>query len=120
MFTLSAFADEISADPQEQVDVLLATGVRHIEFRSILKTNVLALSDHPRDYANAPSSSPRDRSILQLADLLWQDRASDTGTSTKGDSSRFGESILDPMDRLHDLRNGSSGGAGSGRQEELS
>jgi sugar phosphate isomerase/epimerase len=49
MFTLSAFADEISADPQEQVDVLLASGVRHIEFRSILKTNVLALSDHQID-----------------------------------------------------------------------
>src|SRR6476469_9814210 len=46
MFTLSAFADEISPDPKEQLDVLLASGVRHIEFRSILKTNVLALSDH--------------------------------------------------------------------------
>ena len=45
MFTLSAFADEISPDPQEQVNVLLASGVRYIEFRSILKTNVLALTD---------------------------------------------------------------------------
>jgi 3-dehydroshikimate dehydratase len=45
MFTLSAFADEISPDPQEQIDVLKACGVRHIEFRSILKTNVLDLSD---------------------------------------------------------------------------
>jgi sugar phosphate isomerase/epimerase len=45
MFTLSAFADEISPDPQEQVDVLKACGLRHIEFRSILGTNVLSLTD---------------------------------------------------------------------------
>jgi len=45
MFTLSAFADEISPDPQVQIDVLKACNVRHIEFRSILSTNVLALSD---------------------------------------------------------------------------
>lgn len=45
MFTLSAFADEISPDPREQVAVLKACGVRHIEFRSIHKTNVLALTD---------------------------------------------------------------------------
>jgi 3-dehydroshikimate dehydratase len=45
MFTLSAFADEISPDPREQIAVLRSCGVRHIEFRSIFKTNVLALSD---------------------------------------------------------------------------
>ena len=45
MFILSAFADEISPDPREQVAVLKGCGVRHIEFRSIHKTNVLALSD---------------------------------------------------------------------------
>src|SRR4051812_38266000 len=45
MFILSAFADEISPDPQEQVDVLARCGVRHIELRSILKTNVLDLTD---------------------------------------------------------------------------
>jgi sugar phosphate isomerase/epimerase len=45
MFTLSAFADEISPDPQEQIDVLTRCGVRHIELRSIHKTNVLDLSD---------------------------------------------------------------------------
>jgi 3-dehydroshikimate dehydratase len=45
MFTLSAFADEISADPREQVDVLERCGIRHIELRSILKTNVLDLTD---------------------------------------------------------------------------
>jgi 3-dehydroshikimate dehydratase len=45
MFTLSAFADEISTDPQEQIDVLSRCGVRHIELRSIHKTNVLDLTD---------------------------------------------------------------------------
>jgi sugar phosphate isomerase/epimerase len=45
MFTLSAFADEISPDPRQQIDVLRSCGVRHIEFRSILGTNVLSLSD---------------------------------------------------------------------------
>lgn len=45
MFTLSAFADEISPDPREQVAVLKACRVRFIEFRSIHKTNVLALTD---------------------------------------------------------------------------
>ena len=45
MFFISAFADEISPEPQEQIDVLKSCGVRYIEFRSIHKTNVLALSD---------------------------------------------------------------------------
>jgi sugar phosphate isomerase/epimerase len=45
MFTLSAFADEIDPDPQTQIDVLKPCGIRHIELRSILKTNVLDLSD---------------------------------------------------------------------------
>jgi len=45
MFTLSAFADEISPDPREQIAILKACRVRFIEFRSIHKTNVLALAD---------------------------------------------------------------------------
>ena len=45
MFTISAFADEISPDPQVQIDVLKSCGVKFIEFRSIHGTNVLALSD---------------------------------------------------------------------------
>jgi sugar phosphate isomerase/epimerase len=49
MFTLSAFADEIGPDPQQQVDVLLSCGVRHIEFRSIHGTNVLSLTDRQVD-----------------------------------------------------------------------
>lgn len=45
MFTLSAFADEIDPDPVQQVDLLDRCGVRHIELRSIHKTNVLSLTD---------------------------------------------------------------------------
>ncbi|AWM39382.1 3-dehydroshikimate dehydratase [Gemmata obscuriglobus] len=45
MFTLSAFADEISHDPREQIAVLKACRIRFIEFRSIYKTNVLGLTD---------------------------------------------------------------------------
>lgn len=44
-FTLSAFADEISPDPKEQLDVLEKCGIKHIELRSIFKTNVLDLTD---------------------------------------------------------------------------
>src|SRR5262245_41560907 len=45
MFTLSAFADEISPDPGKQLDVLESCGVRHVEFRWSLGPNVFALSD---------------------------------------------------------------------------
>jgi sugar phosphate isomerase/epimerase len=45
MFTLSAFADEIDPNPEIQVRVLEQCGIRHIELRSILKTNVLDLTD---------------------------------------------------------------------------
>jgi sugar phosphate isomerase/epimerase len=44
MIRLSAFADEISPEPAEQLDVLDRHGIKHIEFRSIHKTNVLDLS----------------------------------------------------------------------------
>src|SRR3990172_10479908 len=51
MITLSAFADEISDRPEEQVDVLAANRVRYIEFRAIHGTNVLDLSDEQlRDF----------------------------------------------------------------------
>ncbi len=45
MIRLSAFADEISRDPVEQLDVLEQHGIRHIEFRSIHGVNVLDLND---------------------------------------------------------------------------
>lgn len=45
MIRLSAFADEISRDPAEQLDVLDSHGIRHIEFRAIHGVNVLDLTD---------------------------------------------------------------------------
>lgn len=45
MFILSAFSDEISPDPREQLAVLRRCGIRFIEFRSIHKTNVMKLSE---------------------------------------------------------------------------
>lgn len=44
MILMSAFADEISPDPLEQIEVLTKHGIRHIEFRSIHGTNVLDLT----------------------------------------------------------------------------
>jgi sugar phosphate isomerase/epimerase len=43
MVRLSAFADEISQNPVEQVDVLAHHGIKFIEFRAIHGTNVLDL-----------------------------------------------------------------------------
>lgn len=43
MIRLSAFADEISPDPVEQIAVLRRNGIAHIEFRSIDGLNVLDL-----------------------------------------------------------------------------
>jgi sugar phosphate isomerase/epimerase len=45
MFHLSAFADEISPNPEEQVDMLRRCSIRHLELRSVDKTNVLDLTD---------------------------------------------------------------------------
>jgi sugar phosphate isomerase/epimerase len=45
MFVLSAFADEISPDPEVQIAVLKACDVHFIELRSINETNVLDLTD---------------------------------------------------------------------------
>ena len=45
MVILSAFADEISPDLNEQLDVMEAEGIRHIELRSAWKTGVLRLSE---------------------------------------------------------------------------
>ncbi len=44
MIRLSAFADEIAADPLEQFECLDPLGIRHIEFRAAWGTNVMDLS----------------------------------------------------------------------------
>ena len=48
MPTLSAFADEISPDPQVQMDTLEANGIRHIELRGAWDTNVMKFSKEQR------------------------------------------------------------------------
>ena len=45
MIRLSAFADEISPDPAEQIAVLRAEGIRHIDLRGAWGVNVLDLHD---------------------------------------------------------------------------
>jgi 3-dehydroshikimate dehydratase len=45
MIRLSAFADEIASEPQEQLDVLLAEGLSALDLRSAWGTNVLDLTD---------------------------------------------------------------------------
>ena len=45
MFTLSAFADEISPDLTEQLDVLESEGIRYLELRGVWGKGVLELDD---------------------------------------------------------------------------
>jgi sugar phosphate isomerase/epimerase len=49
MIRLSAFADEISQVPADQLDVLDRHGIHHVEFRAIHGTNVLDLSPTQHD-----------------------------------------------------------------------
>jgi sugar phosphate isomerase/epimerase len=46
---LSAFADEISPDLQQQIEVLRQEGIRHLELRSMWDRNVLDLTDAELD-----------------------------------------------------------------------
>ena len=45
MAIISAFADEIDADPKVQMDTLAAHGVKHIDLRGAWDANVMRLSD---------------------------------------------------------------------------
>jgi sugar phosphate isomerase/epimerase len=45
MVTISAFADEISPDPDEQIAALSSEGIKHLELRGAWNTNVLDLDD---------------------------------------------------------------------------
>lgn len=49
MMRLSAFADEISPDLDEQLEVLSSHGISHIDLRSVWSTNVLDLSPDQLD-----------------------------------------------------------------------
>jgi sugar phosphate isomerase/epimerase len=53
MWTLSGFADEISADLDDQCRVLRELGIGYVEFRSAWNTNVLDLDDDQVDRAAA-------------------------------------------------------------------
>ena len=44
-FILSAFADEAGSSPEEQIEALLANGIRYIEPRSFWKKGILKLTD---------------------------------------------------------------------------
>lgn len=45
MITLTGFADEVSFDLGEQIELLTALGIRHVEFRSAWRTKVLDLTE---------------------------------------------------------------------------
>jgi len=49
MITLSAFADEISSDLQEQISVLLSHDIHYLELRGVWGKNVLDLTDDELD-----------------------------------------------------------------------
>jgi sugar phosphate isomerase/epimerase len=79
MIRLSAFADEISQDPREQIDVLTRHGVKNIEFRAIHGTNVLDLSEEQH--------------------LAFRDRLRDAGFGLSALGSPIGKiKITDPFD----------------------
>lgn len=45
MVKITGFADEISSDPQVQIDTLRAENIKYVEFRKVWDTNVLDLGD---------------------------------------------------------------------------
>jgi 3-dehydroshikimate dehydratase len=75
MIRLSAFADEISPDPEEQVRVLLEHDVRAVDLRGAWGTNVLDLTDR------------------QIGDLIQIFRASDIRVAAI--ASPIGKSSID-------------------------
>lgn len=90
MITVSAFADEISEDLEEQVNVLKIEGIRHVELRSVWGTNVLELSDSEVDdirktlngngmrvstiaspLGKVPVDTPIEEELERLSRALW-------------------------------------------------
>jgi sugar phosphate isomerase/epimerase len=76
MWTLSAFADEISPDPQEQVDTLEAEGIRFLELRGAWGKNVLDLDD---------SELRRLQTLLRKRSMRVSSIASPIGKTPVGD-----------------------------------
>ena len=70
MSTLTGFADEISKDLGEQIDLLNELGIKHVEFRSAWGTKVLDLSQDQLDQA---------KSMLDAAGISLSSVGSDLG-----------------------------------------
>ena len=76
VFTLTGFADEVSFDLAEQLGLMTALGIRHVEFRSAWRTKVLDLSEAQLQEAKgmldaagiALSSVGSDIGKIQIAD----------------------------------------------------
>jgi len=81
MPTLSAFADEVSQDPQIQMDILGANGIRYVELRGAFGLNVLKFSP------------------AQCADLKTQ--LTDRGFGVSCIASPIGKTRLDEDYRSH-------------------
>ena len=93
MFTLSAFADEIDPNPQTQIDVLKQCGVRHIEFRSILGTNVLLIKQADSAGIHIPADQWQQLSAAFAAqvDTLESEMGLAAIDSTKPEAERLKE-----------------------------
>jgi sugar phosphate isomerase/epimerase len=76
MIRISAFADEISPDPVEQIDVLTRHGIRHIEFRSIHGTNVLDLAA-PQHHAFRALLRDRDFGLSAIGSPIGKIKANE-------------------------------------------
>lgn len=70
MWTLTGFADEISKDLGEQIDLLNELGIKHVEFRSAWGTKVLDLTQDQLDQA---------KSMLDAAGISLSSVGSDLG-----------------------------------------
>lgn len=70
MWTLTGFADEISKDLGEQIDLLNELGIKHVEFRSAWGTKVLDLSQDQLDQT---------KSMLDAAGISLSSVGSDLG-----------------------------------------
>ena len=70
MWTLTGFADEISKDLGEQIDLLNKLGIKHVEFRSAWGTKVLDLTQDQLDQA---------KSMLDAAGISLSSVGSDLG-----------------------------------------